>query len=171
MLRVALSEVRAGPVDTTGEVAPDDPILAGAEWSLAAPVRVKGRLSGAGEGKYYWRVSFETKVKLECRRCLASVTVPVAESRGLVFASDEEMPEGDGCYHFSPRATVLELTETLREELLLAVPQFVECRPDCRGLCPRCGANLNDGPCECPPQADARWDALKGLTQADTRKD
>src|SRR2546428_12308019 len=55
MLRVALCAVRAGRVESTGEVAPDDPLLAGAEWSLAGPLQVRGRFSGAGEGKYYWR--------------------------------------------------------------------------------------------------------------------
>ncbi|MFI5281341.1 MAG: YceD family protein, partial [Gemmatimonadales bacterium] len=168
---VALSEVHAGPVDTTGEVAPDDPNLAVADWSLATPLAVRGRFSGAGEGKYYWRVQFETRVRLECRRCLVGIELPISESRGLVFAADEETPDGDGCYTISPRTRVLDLTETLREELILAVPPFVECRPDCKGLCPRCGANLNDGPCDCPPRSDPRWDALKGLPTADTRKD
>jgi uncharacterized protein len=66
---------------------------------------------------------------------------------------------------------VVDLAFALREELILAVPPFVECRPDCKGLCPRCGANLNDGPCDCPPRSDPRWDALRGLSRADTRKD
>ncbi|MFI5214442.1 MAG: YceD family protein, partial [Gemmatimonadales bacterium] len=110
MLRVALSEVHAGPVDTTGEVAPDDPILAGADWSLATPLKVRGRFSGAGEGKYYWRVQFETKVRLECRRCLGDIELPISESRGLVFAADEETPEGEGCYTIPPRTRVLDLT-------------------------------------------------------------
>ena len=170
MLRVALSEVRAGPVDTTGEVAPDDPILAAAEWSLASPLRVRGRFSGAGEGKYYWRVHFDTTARLECRRCLAAVELPVSESRGLIFTADDETPEGEGCYAIPPRATMVDLTGALREELLLAVPLFVECRPECRGLCPRCGANLNDGPCSCTTPADPRWDALRSLPQADTPK-
>ena len=171
MLRVALSEVRAAPFETTGEIAPDDPILAGADWTLALPLQIRGRFSGAGEGKYYWRVRFETAVRLECRRCLAPVELPVSESRGLVFAADGETPEGEACYTIPPRSTVLDLSDAVREELMLAVPQFVECRPDCLGLCPRCGANLNDGPCGCPKRSDPSWDALKGLTQADSRKD
>ena len=171
MLRVTLAEVRGGPVDTTGVLAPDDPILAGANWSLAAPLSVRGRFSGAGEEKYYWRVRFETTVRTECRRCLASIELPVSESRGLVFAADDETPDGEGCYTIPARERSVDLTLALREELLLAVPPFVECRPDCKGLCPRCGANLNDGPCDCPQRSDPRWDALRGLTQADNRKD
>jgi uncharacterized protein len=171
MLRVTLREAHAGPVDTTGEVAPNDPAMAGLDVPLAAPIRVSGRFSSAGEDKFYWKVRFETTLRSECRRCLTEVLVPVEESRGLIFATDDETPEGDGCYLVSPRAQSIDLTEVLREEVALAVPRFVECRPDCKGLCPRCGKNLNDGPCDCPPQGDSRWDALKGLTtQATTPK-
>jgi uncharacterized protein len=171
MLRVALSEVRAGPVDTTGEVAPDDPILTGVGWPLIEPLAVRGRLSSAGEGKFYWRVSFATRIRAECRRCLVRVELPVAESRALIFSADKETPEGDGCYAISERSPVLDLADAVREEVLLAMPQFVECRPDCKGLCARCGANLNDGPCDCPPPSDPRWDALRALTQANPQKD
>lgn len=171
MLRVPLSSAHAGSVETVGEVAPNDPAFAGLEVELAAPVEVTGRFSSAGEEKYYWRVSFSTLVRSQCRRCLVNVEVPIAESRGLIFAADDETPEGDGCYVIPARTQVLDLTEPLREEIFLAVPRFVECRPDCKGLCPRCGANLNDGPCKCPPAADVRWDALKRLTDDTPRKD
>jgi uncharacterized protein len=171
MLRVTLAEAHAGPVSTVGEVAPNDPIVAGLGVELVTPVSVTGRFTSAGEEKYYWRMSFATTARAQCRRCLVDVTVPVEESRGLVFAADDETPEGDGCYLIPGRTRQLDLTEPLREELMLALPQYVECRPDCKGLCPRCGANLNDGPCQCPPESDARWDALKGLdTKATTKK-
>jgi uncharacterized protein len=98
------------------------------------------------------------------------VLVPVDESRALIFSADDETPEGEGCYVIDERARDLDLTEALREEVFLAVPAFVECRPDCKGLCPRCGANLNDGPCGCPPAGDPRWDALKGLSEASNPK-
>ncbi|MEA4815138.1 MAG: DUF177 domain-containing protein [Oscillospiraceae bacterium] len=37
------------------------------------------------------------------------------------------------------------------------------CSPDCKGLCPRCGANLNLGPCGCKKETDSRWSALDSL--------
>jgi uncharacterized protein len=52
----------------------------------------------------------------------------------------------------------------VREELGLAVPKFLECRDDCRGLCPNCGKDLNAGPCGCAaPAVDPRWRALADL--------
>jgi uncharacterized protein len=58
----------------------------------------------------------------------------------------------------------LDLTEPLRQGILLALPIQTLCRPDCAGLCPRCGHNLNQGPCNCPAEMeDPRWEALRGL--------
>jgi len=161
MLRVALPEARAGAVETVGEIAPGDSLMADAEWPLAEPASVTGRFSGAGEGKFYWKVRIETVVRAECRRCLTPVDVPVRVALGLVFSAGGDAPEDDGCYVIPPRTQVLDLSDAVREELLLAMPHFVECRPDCRGLCPRCGANLNDGPCGCAKHTDPRWDALR----------
>ncbi len=164
MLRVALPEARAGAVEVAGEIAPDDPILADADWPLAAPIRAHGRFSSAGEGKFYWKAHLETTVRAECRRCLVPVDVPVRITLGLIFSADDDAPEGEGCYRIPPRTQVIDLADAVREEIFLAMPQFVECRPDCLGLCPRCGANLNDGPCGCTPAAaDPRWDALRAL--------
>jgi len=170
MLRVALREALGGPVETIGEVAPDDPLLKGLDFTLTGPVQVTGRFSSAGDQRYYWRVRFAATARMECRRCLAPVDVPLVESRALIFAADDETPEDEGCYHIPPRTQLLELAETLREELLLAVPRFVECRPDCKGLCATCGKNLNEGPCACRPAGDPRWGALQGLLEAETPK-
>ena len=49
------------------------------------------------------------------------------------------------------------------EQWLLDVPGYALCREDCKGLCPTCGADLNEGECECPPAADSRWDALRKI--------
>jgi uncharacterized protein len=170
MLRVSLAEARAVAVDTTGELAPDDPALAGIEWPVVRPVQVRGRFSTAGEGKFFWRGHLTTAVQAQCRRCLSDVDVPLAVELSLIFSSDADTPEGEGCYPIPPRSQDLDLTDAVREELLLAMPQFVECRPDCRGLCPRCGANLNEGPCSCPPERDPRWDALRQLSRTDTKQ-
>jgi hypothetical protein len=54
-------------------------------------------------------------------------------------------------------AAFVDLTGDLREAILLALPSHPLCRAECRGLCPRCGADLNRGPCGCPPADDDRW--------------
>jgi uncharacterized protein len=60
----------------------------------------------------------------------------------------------------------LELEDALREQVLLAVPLKAVCRPECKGLCPQCGQNLNEGSCSChEKQEDPRWHALRDLKQ------
>ena len=163
MLRIDLGEVRAGAVETSGRVEPSDPLWNGADVALAVPLTVEGRLSRAGEQEYFWHARMETVLHLECRRCLAPVDVPFSQALDLLFiAGAEALDEDAGCYVIPSRTAVLDLREAAREELVLRVPQFVECSPDCRGLCPRCGANLNAGPCGCRRERDPRWEALSG---------
>lgn len=167
MLRIDLAAVREGPVETAAKLAAGDPLVVGADVALASPLVVSGRLSTAGEGRYYWQARLETVIQAECRRCLAPVRVPVAQSLGLLFVDEDEAGEGDDCYVVPRRATALDLSEAVREELILAVPQFVECRADCRGLCPRCGADLNLGPCNCEREVDPRWAELTKLRKGE----
>ena len=53
----------------------------------------------------------------------------------------------------------------MREQVLLSLPNRTLCKEDCKGLCPRCGQNLNQEPCNCNPASDAsmKWSALAGL--------
>lgn len=58
----------------------------------------------------------------------------------------------------------VDLDPMLYEHLLLAQPTIFVCNEECKGLCPQCGANLNDGPCRCAPMIKAHpFDALKDL--------
>jgi uncharacterized protein len=56
---------------------------------------------------------------------------------------------------------MLDLSEIIRQYTLLTMPVKPLCRPDCAGICPSCGHNLNQGPCQCPPHSyDQRWSKL-----------
>ena len=163
MLQVDPKELARGPVDTPGEIAGDDPAFAGLGIRLAKPVRVAGRLQEAGEGRFYWQGSLETRVAGECRRCLTPVEAPVRADIGALFAQGADAEDDPDCYAVSPDARVIDLIPAVREELALAAPEFLLCREDCKGLCPRCGRDLNSGPCDCPPVTDPRWAGLSGL--------
>jgi uncharacterized protein len=67
---------------------------------------------------------------------------------------DEQLVEGDE----------VDLTEIIREQILLNLPEQVLCKEDCKGLCPQCGANRNLIDCDCgEDEIDPRWAALKNL--------
>jgi len=164
MLRIDLAALREGPVAVDDLIAPDDPLIKATGLALAGPLRVAGRVSTAGDGQYYWQARLETVVRSQC---LVPVDVPVAESLGLVFVTEEQSRGEEDCYVVPRRSAVLDLGAAAREELLLAVPQYVVCREDCRGLCPRCGADLNAGPCGCTREPDPRWAALTKLPRGE----
>jgi len=164
MLRIDLGLVRAGAIETPGQVEASDPLWKGTDVTLAGPVRIYGRFSGAGEGKYFWHARMEAVLRLECRRCLMPVDAPLAQDLRLLFVAEEDALDDDvGCYVIPSRVMELDLRDAVREELVLAMPHFVECSPECRGLCPECGANLNAGPCGCRPKRDPQWEALGDL--------
>ena len=165
MLRVDLRELARGPVATTGELAPADPLFEGLDLALAEPVRVTGRLQATGEGRYYWHGDVRTAVAGECRRCLRTLAVPVRADVGALFSRDADVLADPDTYALAGDAREIDLRGAIREELLLAAPRFVLCRDDCRGLCPRCGQDLNAGPCGCAPQSDPRWSALASLRE------
>jgi hypothetical protein len=63
------------------------------------------------------------------------------------------------------------LTEAVRQYRVMAEPMQLLCKPDCLGLCPHCGYNLNQGPCGCPRQdVDERWSALTELAEKLSRE-
>ncbi len=153
MLIVDLRQLREGSVETRGQILPGDPAFKGANLELADPVTVEGRLQETGEGDFYWHAYLTGRVKGDCRRCLEDVLVPVDIEIRVLFSRDPETAEDPGVYPLEKGAGVVDLGEAVREELVLAVPGYLVCRDDCAGLCSRCGANLNDGPCSCVEQA------------------
>jgi uncharacterized protein len=163
MLRFDLRELSQGPIETQAELASEDPLFEALGVVLAEPVRVNGRLQGTGEGRYYWHGHLHTAIAGECRRCLTAVKAPVAVEVGALFTSDEDAGDDPDAYRLQSHDTEVDLRPVVREELALALPRFVLCRDDCRGLCPSCGKDLNAGPCGCAPAADPRWRALADL--------
>ena len=167
MLRVNLRALAEGPVETAEVVEPGDPLLDDLAVELSEPLAVRGRLIDSGPGRYYWKGKLETEVATTCRRCLVPVSVRIAASVEVLFTS-EDPGDDPATYRIELEMAELVLNDMVREELLLAVPEFVLCREDCRGLCSTCGKELNEGPCSCEPEFDPRWDVLRKLENKET---
>ena len=92
----------------------------------------------------------------------------MSDEAHLIFAEqgDEDTDDPD-VYQLDPRADELDLRPAIREEWLLAAPTYALCREDCRGLCARCGADLNAGPHGCSDETeDPSWEALRKLNES-----
>lgn len=132
---------------------------------LAGGIAVSGRLSSAGSGRYYFSGHLSGAVEQECRRCLTPVESAVEADVHVLFAESggEDDDDPDVFLLEGPRGDVIDLRQAVREQWLLEVPAFSVCRPDCKGLCPKCGADLNAGACGCAPDTDDRWSALRTI--------
>ena len=117
------------------------------------------------------RGGFKGSFQVPCARCIEPVEIPLAAEFDLIFRPigvDADAPERSitapeteiGYY----QGDSLLLEDVLREQVLLSLPVRTLCKPDCKGLCPRCGKNRNLEACTCEvgPQ-DPRWEALAGL--------
>ena len=156
MLRVDVRDLQKGPVRTVGELRPDDPAFEGLDLNLAGPVAVTGQLQATGDGEYLWRGSMHGTIQGECRRCLGEVRTDVdIEVDAAIFSTDPEAADDPDSYSLPARATHVDVSDVVREELALAVPtSLLLCRDDCPGLCLSCGADLNAGPCGCSAPAE-----------------
>jgi uncharacterized protein len=156
MLRVDIRDVQRGPVKTVGELAADNPAFEGLDLDLDGPVQVTGQLQATGEGEYLWRGHIHGVVHGECRRCLGEVTDQVdVDVDAAVFSTDPEAADDPDFYPLPERTSVIDVANVVREELALAAQgHLLLCRDDCAGLCPKCGADLNAGPCRLHPPAE-----------------
>lgn len=149
MLRIDVRELRQGPVDVVGELPVRDPLFEGLDLELVRPLRVSGALEATGSGGYLWHGHLEGAVGGQCRRCLRDLMLPVTASVAVLFSPDPDMQDDPSVYPLPEPLTHVDVRQAVREELALAVPAFPLCREECRGLCPTCGADLNQGPCGC----------------------
>ncbi len=124
---------------------------------IVADIRLRGKFAG----------SFQ----VPCARCVEPVEIPLAADFDLIFRPAEADSEATERSITAPETEIgyyqkdsLLLEDVLREQVLLALPVRTLCKPDCKGLCPRCGVNRNSQPCNCEAgPSDPRWQALSGL--------
>ncbi|MGH9586596.1 MAG: YceD family protein [Acidobacteriaceae bacterium] len=151
----------------------------GEEVTQVSPLAVTGRADVIPEHRGHREVVEDIRLQAEwsgdfevaCARCLEPVRSGLQGRFDLLFRPlgiDAGPPERSitadeaeiGYYQESG----LLLEDVLREQVLLSLPPRTLCREDCKGLCPRCGCNLNSETCACDPApADPRWSALSDL--------
>ena len=164
MLCFDIRSLASKAVHVDGVLATNDPVWQDDDTRPTTPVHVTGRLSAAGADRYYFSGHLDGEAAAECRRCLTDVTVSIAEDIQLLFVeADTEGADDPDVYLIDSRAHELDMRPALREQWLLAVPVFVQCRDDCKGLCPTCGTDLNAGACDCAPATDSRWETLRNV--------
>jgi uncharacterized protein len=142
-------------------VAPGDFDLSGERYALD-PAQPEATLdiSHLASGGYALRLRLDAQLSGRCVRCLQPA-VPRLE----IDVREVDQP-GGGEELQSPYVSPLgelDLQAWARDAILLSLPAQVTCRPDCAGLCPECGEDLNDHPHEHERAPDPRWAKLREL--------
>lgn len=148
----------------------DELDLAQHEFSFQEPPLIQGRVTTLGQET---RVNGKITATLEavCDRCLESVKLPIEQEFDLFYLPDDSQAESKGEKELLERDLDfsfyqderIDIDELVLEQLELSLPTRILCQEDCRGLCSQCGTNLNNETCQCQPEVDPRWQALKDL--------
>ncbi len=162
MIKINVAEIKkrlVGEKTLAYELSPAELEIKPSELLIEGTVKLKGNISNTGDVLLLQAV-MTARVQRTCGRCLKEFTgVTRAEVVEKFYPASAEHIENDAFVYDSD---VIDITEPLREGLLLAEPMQALCKPDCRGLCPVCGADLSDGDCGCDRfTVDPRLAALK----------
>ncbi len=129
-------------------------------FPFTTPARLKGKITSVAE---IVSVNAEVTFSLEvfCSRCAEGIkrdmTVPIEH----ILVSELQNDETDE--FIIVENMKLDIEQLTLEDIYFALPSKFLCKEDCKGLCSKCGANLNEGPCSCKKDIDPRFEVLLGL--------
>ncbi len=128
---------------------------------LNQPITVEGTVTNTGDG-FLVQGEVRYTYQANCNRCLESISgsdnVEITEQ----FASYTPTEDDESFYHF--QGDIIDLTECIREQVLISLPMKYICRSDCHGLCSQCGQNLNKKKCQCSVEDyNPQFNKLKSL--------
>ena len=143
------------------------------DLKIVGPLKGQARLRRINQGLLAdgW---VDLTLELTCTRCLKvfeqSMHVPFEEryypTLDVVTGIPVAPVDAEDAFPIDEHHQV-DLTEAVRQQVLLAIPMATLCKDDCAGLCAQCGKDLNLGPCTCEPEIDTRLSVLKTLLQAE----
>ncbi|HEX8290532.1 MAG TPA: DUF177 domain-containing protein [Pyrinomonadaceae bacterium] len=138
---------------------------------LISDAAVEGRATRKGE-QVRLRGTIRTEVELLCDRCAAPRNAPLSVEFDTSFIPQEVEAvkaenvelQAEDLILSAYEGDAVDVDELVREQILLALPSRHLCREDCKGLCQKCGADLNRNQCSCEQgEVDPRWAALADL--------
>ena len=135
------------------------------ENTFSEPVEVTFQTDRVDSG-FLVKLSAQGRAALICDRCGTDFVCPVAGEVKTFYTYSEGMDKGDEIeIHVLPSsAKHVDLKQDTLDALFLGLPPKHLCSENCKGLCDQCGANFNEGSCDCNQEKiDPRWEALKGL--------
>jgi uncharacterized protein len=145
----SISASKGASMTVETEIDPDELVFSALEYQLTRPLVFQGLLQNTGNRILALTGRIRTSFAGECARCLmpveCSLDLPLTEA--FRPAKSAEAPDDEDSYEYA--GLQLDIGQAIRDNLVLALPQRLFCREDCLGLCPDCGASLNERDCGC----------------------
>ncbi len=136
----------------------------GQRFLFISPMRVEGTIKNAG-GNLYLDAAVDAEFKTECARCLKEITESFSFDVNEAFSQTES---GEDSVFLPIVSNTVDLKSAVEENFCTSVPFVFLCGDDCKGLCPECGRDLNEGDCGCEDEAiDPRLAGLKAFLKND----
>lgn len=129
---------------------------------LTEPVKAVGSVRNTA-GVLMLTGSLTTRLHGVCDRCAREFQRDLDIPMEAVLVTELTNEDNEDERVFQLEGNSADLDDIITTTLVLNMDSKLLCKPDCKGLCCRCGANLNDGPCNCEPEMDPRFAALKQL--------
>ncbi|HEX3027216.1 MAG TPA: DUF177 domain-containing protein [Clostridia bacterium] len=134
--------------------------IAPGKYPFKEPVSVRGRVRNKAD-VVELRAEAVFDFFTHCDRCCREITEHLTVPLNYVLATSAQSEDSDDIIVVENEK--LDLDELAVSNIILSLPMKHLCKEDCKGLCPVCGKNLNDGPCGCGGEIDPRLAALKDL--------
>ena len=134
----------------------------GSCFPVSEPVRISGTVRNTA-GVLLMSGRIDTTIHGVCDRCAADFSAPVSMPVEAVLVSELSGEQDEDEEHFSLVGDSADVDEIVRTVFVLNMGSKLLCKPDCKGLCCRCGKDLNEGPCRCGKEPDPRFAALQQL--------
>lgn len=152
------------------EIRPDEIDLEDEPLTLKKSVKAAGEIK-KGIVQTDVKGSISAEVALECTRCLQTIEQNLEIPIEAAFVTQDNYTSAKEAELNAEDLDIsvfegdkIDMTELVREQILLNLPEQVFCKEDCKGLCEKCGANRNLIDCKCiEKEVDPRWAALKNL--------
>ena len=129
---------------------------------VTEPVIAEGTVRNTA-GVLVMKGSIRTTIHGVCDRCASDFDQDVEIPIDVVLVEELTNEDSEDEWVFPLEADAADLDEIVRTVFVLNLDSKLLCKPDCKGLCCRCGKNLNDGPCGCSKEIDPRFAALQQL--------
>ena len=165
-MRLDLSSIMDRPgesIDFSVSVDLSD-LVYGVSQPVSEPVVASGTVRNTA-GVLMMTGSIGTTIHGTCDRCANDFDREIEFPIDVVLVTELSNEENEDEWVFPLEGDSADLDDIVRTVFVLNLDSKLLCKEDCKGLCHRCGKNLNDGPCNCQKELDPRFAALKQLLE------